>query len=67
MRDDIERIAKQLAAWYGAPQDVFVRVGRTYTLGDNVKLTIRRLPLYSLNPRPNGGTILSYLDSRSKR
>jgi len=67
MRIDVERMAKQLARWYGAPEDVFVRVGKTYTLGDNVKLTVRRLHSYSLNPRPNGGTTHSYLDLRSMR
>jgi hypothetical protein len=67
MRIDVERMAKQLAQWYGAPEDVFVRVGKTNTLRDNVKLTVYRLPSYSSNPCQNCGTTESYLDSRMMR
>jgi hypothetical protein len=64
---DVERVAKRLAIWYGAPEDVFVRVGKVCTLQSRFMLTISRLRSHSLNPHPGCGMIRSYPDSQSER
>lgn len=67
--EDVERVAKNLAIWYGAEDwmDVFVRVGSVYTLVIGSKLTIRRLPSHSSSPRPDRGTTQPYLDLRQQK